>query len=128
MLNMEVISREVQFVYHHIPSIHPSTHPNQPTLTITAILKKYNFLTFENFLFMANVCLLYRIFHGLAPPPFNQFVVNRNTSIRTTRASTRGDCCVQFRSTKFSQTAFTVKAAAGLWNTLPADIKGCCNF
>ena len=78
------------------------------------VIKKHDLLTFENSLIMANLCLLYRILNGLVPPPLNKFVT-RNTGGRATRASTRGDCSIAYRATKFSQLAFSIKAA-GLWN------------
>lgn len=86
------------------------------------IIKKYNLLTFEHFLLMANVGLLYKIIHNLAPPPFKQFVTIYSASSRLTRASTRGDCYVKFWSTTFEQNCFSVKAA-GMWNSLPLSIR-----
>jgi len=88
------------------------------------IVKKHNLLTFENFLFMSNVGLVYKIVNDLAPKPLKQYVttISRAGSMLT-RAS-RGDCCVMFRSTAFGQNCFSVKAA-GMWNSLPLSVREC---
>ena len=90
------------------------------------IIRKHDLLTLDNFLMMANVCLIYRILNGLAPPPFDKFVT-RNSGRRATRASSRGDCSLNFRTTKFSRTAFSIQAA-GQWNSLPVEIRNCDSF
>jgi len=38
----------------------------------------------------ADILLVYKIFHGMAPPPLNKFIQQNFNS--STRASTRGDC------------------------------------
>lgn len=53
------------------------------------IVKKNNLLTFENFLFMSNVGLVYKIIHDLAPQPLKQYVTISRPGSRLTRASPR---------------------------------------
>lgn len=89
------------------------------------IVKKYNLLTFENFIFFSNVSLMYKVFNNLAPPPLKKFVQKHNEVCeRTTRASNKGDCYVQYRKSKFGRECFSIKAA-NMWNSLPTNIREC---
>ncbi len=63
------------------------------------IIKNYKLLTFDNFLFFADVCLMYKLFHDLAPPPLKQCVTFCKDNIRQTRSSVRGDCSTKFKKT-----------------------------
>ncbi len=86
------------------------------------ILKKYNLLSWENMIKYANVCLMYKIIYGLSSPPLGQLVCIRTTDYRLTRGALRGDCIIPLRRSKFSQSAFSVKAARE-WNTIPTTIR-----
>ena len=87
------------------------------------IVKKYKLLTFDNFVVFSNVSLVYKILHNLAPQPLRKFVKPcEEAGIRTTQASSRGDCYVNFRSSTFGQNCFSVKAA-GMWNLLPVVVR-----
>ena len=89
------------------------------------ILEKHHLLSFENFRLFSNLCMVYKIVNGLAPPPLLQFVNFRSLdSIKSTRISSFRDCHVPFRRTAFGQSAFSVKATTQ-WNALPNDIKNC---
>ncbi len=70
----------------------------------------------------ANVCLIYTIIYGLSSPPLGQLVRIRTTDYRSTRDAVRGDCIIPLRQSKFSQSAFSVKAAQE-WNTIPTTIR-----
>lgn len=65
---------------------------------------------------------MYKITYGLASPPLNQLVNIRTTVYRSTRGALRGDCIIPLRQSKFSQSAFSVKAARE-WNTIPTTIR-----
>lgn len=41
------------------------------------ILSQYNQLSFENFVKFKSACLMYKVLHGLAPPPLNDFITLR---------------------------------------------------
>lgn len=84
-------------------------------------------LTFDSFLFYADVCLMYKIFHGLAPPPLKQCVIVGKDNIRQTRSSVRGDCSVKLKRTAFGQSVFSVKAAER-WNKIPVYIRESSTF
>ena len=87
------------------------------------VLEKYNLLSFENFRLFSNLCLVYKILNGLAPPPLCDFLYTRSvSSIRSSRISSIRDCIIPFRCTAFAQSAFSVKAAIQ-WNALPDDTK-----
>lgn len=68
------------------------------------ILAKHKLLSFNNLIDFEEACLVYKAFHGLAPPPLNKFIKQRadsSLSARATRASTRGDCDIRRRRTTF---------------------------
>lgn len=84
------------------------------------ILKKHVFLNWENLVKFADILLVYKMFHGLAPPPLNEFVKqNLNAS---TRATSRGDCKISYRKSSFGQSAFSYRAAH-TWNTIPTEVR-----
>ncbi len=94
------------------------------------ILRKYNFLNFDNFLFYSDVCLMFKIIHGLAPPPLRACLASsgsNSTGRIRTRASSRGDWATQFRKTTFGQSAFSMKVV-GKWNSLPLDVTDSGSF
>lgn len=92
------------------------------------ILDKHNLLSFENFRLFSNLCLVYKILNGLAPPPLCDFVYARSlNSIRSTRISSIRDCHISFRRTVFGQSAFSVKAS-NQWNALPDDVRSSSSF
>lgn len=89
------------------------------------VLAKYDFLNWENMIKFADIILVYKIFHGLAPPPLSEFIKqNQNTS---TRSFTRGDCKIPYRKTSFAQSSFSYRAAH-IWNTIPAEIRSYTNI
>lgn len=74
------------------------------------ILDKYKFLNFTNFKLFKSACLIYKVIHGLAPPPMSDFIKQKSSSVagsRLTRATVRGDCELTFRRTTFSQNALS---------------------
>ncbi len=84
------------------------------------ILKKYELLSWENIITYADSTLVYKILHGLAPPPLKEFIkINTN---RSTRAGSRGDCLVPLRKSAFGQSVFSYRASHS-WNTIPSDIR-----
>ncbi len=85
------------------------------------ILKKFNLLNFDSFVFYSDVCLMYKIIHNLAPPPLRGCLAHNGSAGRT-RASARGDLVPQYRKTVFGQTAFSVRVVR-LWNSLPTNIR-----
>jgi len=62
----------------------------------------------------ADILLVYKIFHGMAPPPLNKFIQQNFNS--STRASTRGDCKIPCKKSSFGQSAFSFRAAH-TWKT-----------
>ncbi len=85
------------------------------------ILEKYHFLSFDNFRTFKSTCLIYKCLHGLAPPPLGEFIKRRNSQL-CTRATTRGDCEVQFRKSVLAQITWSIKGCAS-WNKLPLVIR-----
>ena len=55
------------------------------------ILQKYNLFNCVNFKHFADACLIFKVLHGLAPPPLSQFITQKDSNSRATRATTRGD-------------------------------------
>lgn len=53
------------------------------------ILQKYRLLSWDNLLKFHHICLVYKIVHGLAPPPLSTYVTVQSN--RSTRGTTRGD-------------------------------------
>ena len=92
------------------------------------VLEKYNLLIFENFRLFSNLCLVYKILNGLAPPPLCDFVYTRSvTSIGSSGISSIKNCTIPFHHTAFGQSAFSVKATSQ-WNVLPDDTKNCSSI
>ncbi len=85
------------------------------------ILKKY-YLSWENMIKYENVCLMYKIIYGLSSPSLGQLVHIRTNDYRYTRGALSGDCIIPLRLSKFSQSAFFVKAAQE-WNTILTTIR-----
>lgn len=57
------------------------------------ILQKHHLLSWENVIKYSNLCLIYKVLHGLSSLPLNQFVsIGDNTSANQ-RSSARGLCC-----------------------------------
>ena len=90
------------------------------------IIQKHYLMTFESFVFLADVCLVYKIINDLAAPALNEFVSLRSDNGRRTRMSNRGDCVVQHRSTDFGTSVFSV--ATKSWNSVPSQITEWNNF
>ena len=86
------------------------------------VLKKYSLLNFENLIIYADLCLVYNILHGLAPPVLCQFVRTAPNDHRSTRSVARGDCIIPLRKSALGQTAFSVRAARE-WNLIPIHIR-----
>lgn len=86
------------------------------------ILSKYNLLSWENLIKFTNICLAYKILHGLAPPPLCDFLSVRSNNNHNTRATSRGDCVIPFRKTAFGKSAFSYKTS-NEWNTIPTSIR-----
>ena len=84
------------------------------------ILKKHERLNWDNTVKHTDAVLMYKIFHGQAPPPLQEFV--KKNSNRSTRAGSRGDCVVPFRKSAHSQATFSVRASH-TWNSVPSTIR-----
>ncbi len=54
------------------------------------ILKKYKLLSWENLIMYKNICLVYKIMHGLAPPPLSCFQNFKSTANVATRDAAGG--------------------------------------
>ena len=91
------------------------------------IVKKYNLFSFDSFRVFMDVCLIFKILNGFAPPPLNRFVKRNDSGDRTTRATTRGDCEVPFRTSAFGKTVFSVRASHN-WNSLPNEVRDTPNY
>lgn len=87
-----------------------------------AILKKYSLLNWDSFHRFADLCLIYRVLHNLAPAPLSEFVSQRNSSERLTRSCTRGDCVIPQRRSPFSRSAWSVRGAEE-WNATPEVVR-----
>ncbi len=88
-------------------------------------LQKHNLPSFENFKMFKFACSIYKILHGLAPPPLGEYIKLKSTdSGRTvTRASTRGDCVILHRCTTFCQSVLSAKGSE-IRNNIPVAIRG----
>ena len=94
------------------------------------ILGKYNMLNFGNFIHFKNCCLIYKVFHGLAPPSLSTFIKPRSDRGYCTRASFRGDLEIPLRKTTFGQTVLSIRGGH-FWNSIPTNIRECptyCTF
>lgn len=90
-----------------------------------SILKKFDLLSWENVIKYSDSILVYKIFHGLAPPPLKDFI-KKNTN-RSTRAASRGDCIVPFKKSVFGQSVFSYRASQ-TWNAIPCVIRDLPTF
>jgi len=80
------------------------------------ILQKYRLLSWYNMAKYSNLCLIYKMIHGLSSPPLQQFVNTRIADYCRTRGSARGDCIIPFRK------SVSVEAGAE-WNLTPITIR-----
>ena len=88
-----------------------------------AILEKHGMLNLENLIHFKNVCVIYKVLHGTAPPPLATYIRRLQTD-RTTRASVRGDCEIPLRQTVIGASVLSIKGGK-FWNDLPVEIKEC---
>ena len=58
-----------------------------------------------------DVCLVFKVLNGLAPPPLSKFIKRTDSGGRTTRATTRGDSEPPFRESVFGKTVLSVRAS-----------------
>lgn len=86
------------------------------------ILQKHHLLGWENVIKYSNLCLIYKIIHGLSSPPLSHFVNIRRSTHRVTRGAAREDCIVPLCKSAFSQSAFSVTASRE-WNSVPMSIR-----
>uniref|UniRef100_A0A8C8E3R6 Reverse transcriptase domain-containing protein n=1 Tax=Oryzias sinensis TaxID=183150 RepID=A0A8C8E3R6_9TELE len=86
------------------------------------ILQKHGLLSWENMVKFSNLCLMYKILHGLSSPPLHQFINIRTADHSRTRSAVKGDCIIPFRKSVFGQTAFSVRAATE-WNFTLVSIR-----
>lgn len=84
-----------------------------------SILVKHKLLNWENMVNFQDANLIFKILHGLAPPPLSNFI---NQSSRYTRSATLNNLVVPLRKSAFSQSAFSVRAVQ-FWNTIPFHIR-----
>ncbi|OON91327.1 MAG: hypothetical protein ATN33_01430 [Epulopiscium sp. Nele67-Bin001] len=87
---------------------------------------KYKILDLDSYQFFLDVCLVYKVLNGLAPPPLQEFI-KKKSSRANTRALSRGDCYVQRRRTKFGQMVVSIRGVQS-WNSLPAHVRSCHNY
>lgn len=85
------------------------------------ILHKHKLLSWEDVIKYRNICLVFKILHGLAPPPLNS-LINQRSTVQITRSTTRGDLSIPQKKSTFGQLSFSVKAIHN-WNSLPTHIK-----
>lgn len=91
------------------------------------IVQKYSLFNFDSFKHFTDACLIFKVVNGLAPPPLSQFIGQKDSGSRASRATTRGDCTVQYRRSTFGQTVFSVRSSQ-YWNTVPTQIRESTNF
>ncbi len=91
------------------------------------ILNTYNLLSWENISKFKNVCLVYKIMPGSAPPPLADFIKFKSIENRVTRGAAKGDCIIPYRKTLFGQAIFSFRASH-LWNSIPQLIRECTSF
>ena len=65
--------RQLESLYKQ--TMKPLDKKRQESLHHCNILEKYHLLSWENLIKYANVCLIYKIIHGLVPPPLACFVL-----------------------------------------------------
>ena len=86
------------------------------------ILRKYKLLSWENLITYKNICLVYKIMHGSAPPPLSGFIQFKSSATRATRGAAKKDCTIPFIKTTFSQAVFSFRASQQ-WNTVPQSVR-----
>ena len=91
------------------------------------IVQKHNLFNFNSFKHFTDACLIFKILNGLAPPPLEQFIGQRDSGDRATRATTRGDCEIPTRYTLFGKTVFSVRASHH-WNSLPTEVRNTSKY
>lgn len=91
------------------------------------ILSKYSILSFDNLIIFANLSLLFKVFHGAAPPLRAFVSLTSEISKRVTRSSSRGECRPPNNDKALTKKSFAY-VASKLWNTLPTEILTCTGF
>ena len=90
------------------------------------ILHKHKLLSWEDVIKHRNICLLFKILHGFAPPPLNS-LINQRSTFQINRSTTRGDLSIPQKKSTFGQLSFSVKAIHN-WNSLRTHIKYILHF
>ena len=114
---------QIQVVRKNVVFLRTLKGKQEITTTVT-LLKKHNLLTFDNFLWFSDMCLMYKLIHDLAPPPLKQCVSFCRDNVRVSRAAMRGDC-----STKFKRPLLgNQNSHTGKWNSIPLHIRDCTSL
>ena len=83
-------------------------------------------MDFDSFQLFLDVGLIFKVLNGLAPPPLQNFIKKKSSTINT-RALTRGDCEIQRRKTKFGQMVVSIRGTQS-WNILPSHVRDCATY
>ena len=80
-------------------------------------------LNLENQIKHANLVLIHRILNESASPTLRKYVqLIASTAVRDTRASTKLDCKIPFKSSAFGQAAWSARGIIE-WNKLPNHLR-----
>lgn len=90
-------------------------------------LDKLKIMSFENLVRCAQLKLIHKCLHQLAPQVLSQSVVLLTTGGSRTRGAQSGNCQVPRRKTTFGQSAFSVQGTKA-WNSLPTELKAESNW
>ena len=91
------------------------------------IVKKYNLLSFENFMKLSSLKLIFKCANNLAPAVLCPFVTKISTRRVATRGAVNGNCIAAVRKTSFGQSSFSV-IGTQMWNNLQTIIKTQAEF
>ena len=72
------------------------------------IINRYKILEFDSYQLFLDVCLIFKVLNGLAPPLLQAFIKTKYSRVNT-RALSRGDCDKQRRRTKFCQMVASIR-------------------
>ncbi len=66
--------------------------------------------------------MIYKLLHGLAPPPLSDFIKQRASGDPVTRSIARGGCELPLKRTAVGQNVLSYKGSK-LWNSLPLSVR-----
>lgn len=98
------------------------TKKTQALLSLCNLKNIYSLSNWDSLHTFADLNLIYKVLHNLAPDPLAEFIGQRNSSEHVTPGSVRGGCSIPLHRSTLSKSAWSVRSASE-WNSVPEEVK-----